>query len=61
MQLKANLLRDVLHHAVVGKDVRDDTAELFLAADLNEKAQQLCAETVALPLIADDDCPFGFI
>ena len=61
MELKAGLLRDVLHHDVVRQDVRDETAKLFFPTDLGEQAQQLCAKTVALPLVADYDRPFRFV
>ena len=59
--LKADLPRDVLHHGVVRQDVRDETAKLFFPTDLDEQAQQLCAKTVALPLVADYDRPFRFV
>ena len=61
MQLKAGLLRDVLHQGVVRQDVRDETAKLFFPTDLDEQAKQPCAKTVALPLVADYDRSLRFV
>ena len=47
--------RYVLHLVIVGKDRRGDALKFFITSDQNERAEQLRAESLPLPLIADDE------
>ena len=53
-QAKAELLEDMLHGLVVGRDESDDTAEFLIACDLHVPAHHLTAQAKTLARVADE-------
>ena len=60
-QAEAELLADVLHLVVLGEDLGRDALERLVAADLDEAAEELGAEPLALEAVDDEEGELGLV
>src|SRR5215204_3634953 len=60
-EVEAEFLRDLLHGAVVEEYLRCNTTQILGAGDLEEAAQEQCADAPALEAVADEDRDLSFV
>src|SRR6516225_1243707 len=61
LQLEAEFFADAHDVAVVGENVGGELGELFVAADNQKTGEEFFADSVPLPLVADDDGDFRLL
>src|SRR5882724_6503791 len=61
MHLKTSLPKYVKHCPISGKQGPKKTTQFFLAPNLYEQFEQFCANSLVLPLVANEQSDFGVI
>src|SRR5829696_8583576 len=60
-EMEAEFVRDALHRVVIEEDLCCDASQMLGAADLEEAAQEQCADAPALEAVADEDRDLSFV